>query len=163
MAATEKLTLVLELKNKLFQNKLMDTKRKLEKTTRKMRGDIDKLKNDTVASLKTMGGKFDAFRVKTVRGWQAMRDEIPGFGRAMRLLGNPFVMVAAGLVSVIGLFANATGHAKRFNHEFLQIRNLNLDKTTESLNQYKKIIRQAAFETGQNLEKATVAFYDLQS
>jgi len=163
MSAQEKLTLVLELSNKLFNNKLMQTKRKLEKTTKKMRGNIDKLKNNTTASFKTMGAKLDAFKIKTVRSWQAMRNEIPLFGRAMELLGNPYVLVAAGLMATIGLFANATGYAKRFNHEFLQIRNLNLDKSQESLNNYKNLIRDTAFETGQNLEKSTIAFYDLQS
>ncbi len=145
MASKSKLTLLLELKNKLFNNKLMDSKRKLSKATDKMRGKIDRLRSNTVKS------------------FTAMRNEIPLFGRAMDLLGNPYVLLTAGLIAVGTFYVKATGEAKKFNHEFLQIQNLNLDKSNKSIATYKVGIRDMAFETGHALVDSTKAIYDLQS
>ena len=145
MAKKNKLTLILELQNKLFNNKLMKAKRKLDNVTDKM------------------GGKLNKFKMGFMRNFNDMRAEVPLLGRAFKLLGNPYVMLAAGLVSVTVLYGKAINQAKLFNHEFLQIQNLNLDKTQKSLDTYKKNIRAAAFDTGQNLQQTTIAFYDLQS
>ena len=145
MAKKSKLTLILELQNKLFNNKLMKAKRKLDKVTDKM------------------GGKLNKFKMGFMKNFNDMRAEVPLLGRAFKLLGNPYVMITAGLLSVSVLYGKAIHQAKLFNHEFLQIQNLNLDKTQKSLDQYKKNIREAAFDTGQNLQQTATAFYDLQS
>ena len=145
MAATAKLKLLLELGNKLFNNKLMQTKRKLSKTTDKMRGKLKQLK------------------LSTTSAFSAMRAEVPLFGRAMDLLGNPYTLIAAGLLGVVMLFGKATGEAKKFNHEFLQIKQLNLDKNNKDLKTYKGLIMDTAFETGKGLTDTTKAYYDIQS
>lgn len=92
-----------------------------------------------------------------------MRDEIPLFDRAMKLLGNPYVLVIAGLVAVTVLLGKATGEAKKFNHEFLHIKQLNLDKNQKDLKSYKALIADSAFETGKSLVDTTKAYYDIQS
>jgi TP901 family phage tail tape measure protein len=145
MAGKAKLQLLLELKNKLFNNKLVQTQRKLSKTTDRMKGKLKQLKISTV----------DAF--------SAMRNEVPLFGRAMDLLGNPYVLITAGLLAMFTLFGKATIEAKKFNYEFLQIRQLNLDKQNKDLKTYKGLIMDSAFETGQGLVDTTKAYYDIQS
>lgn len=145
MAAKTKIELLMELKNKLFNNKLIKTQQALKKKTGKMRADLKKLK------------------LSTVNVFKAMRDEIPLFGRAMDLLGNPYTLVIAGAVAVAGFLAKGTLEAKKFNSEFLNIKQLNLDKSSKQLSTYKENIRDAAFEVGTNLQASTAAFYDLQS
>lgn len=140
-----KLTLLLELKNKLFNNKLSDSRKKLSKATGFMRDKIRALKGTHL------------------RAFQAMSAEIPLFGRAMELLGNPYVLMIGGLVALTALFGKATNQARRFNYEFLQIRQLNLDKNTRELGKYKEQIRDTAFRIGTDLGESTKAFYDLQS
>lgn len=145
MSATSKLALLLELKNKLFNNKLLETQRKLKKATGKMRGNVDRL------------------RGSTVRAFRAMSAEIPLFGRAVELLGNPYTLIAAGALALMTIFGKGYVEAKKFNYEFLQIKQLNLDKSNGQLSRYKENIRDAAFEVGTNLQDSTKAFYDLQS
>ena len=145
MAATAKMTLLMELKNKLFNNKLAETQKKFKKVTGKMQDNVRKLKGSTM------------------RAFTAMKAEIPVFGRAMDLLGNPYSLIAAGAIALIGIFGKGFVEAKKFNHEFLQIKQLNLDKSSSQLSKYKESIRTAAFEVGTNLQDSTAAFYDLQS
>lgn len=145
MSAKAKLELLLELKNKLFNNKLVETQKKIKKITNRMKGKVKQLK------------------LSTVNAFSAMRSEIPLFGRAMDILGNPYVLIAAGLLSVVTLFGKATIEAKKFNHEFLQIKQLNLDKNNADLKTYKGLIMDSAFETGKGLVDTTKAYYDIQS
>lgn len=144
-SATSKLTLLMELKNKLFNEKLMETKRKFTKVKDKMMGGVKKLK------------------MRFVNAFQAMRDEIPLFGRAMDLLGNPYALIIAGVVALTAALGKGFVEAKKFNHEFLQIKQLNLDKSSSQLSLYKEQIRDAAFDVGTGLQDSTKAFYDLQS
>ncbi len=140
-----KLELLLELKNRLFNNRLADSRKKLSKATSVMRDKIRALKGTHL------------------RAFQAMSAEIPLFGRAMELLGNPYVLIMGGLVALTALFGKATHEARLFNHEFLQIRQLNLDKNQRELGKYKEQIRDTAFRIGTDLGESTKAFYDLQS
>jgi TP901 family phage tail tape measure protein len=145
MSAKSKLELLMELKNKLFNSKLRDSTEKLNRGVRKMKFDLASLRT---ASLKT---------------FRAMAAEVPIFGRAMELLGNPYVLVAAGLIAVTGLFYKATNEAAKFNSEFLNVRQLNLDKSEKQLTSYKELIRDSAFETGKSAIDTTKAYYDIQS
>lgn len=145
MSAKSKLTLLLELKDKLFNKKLQKVKANFNKTTNKMRGNIDKLK------------------MSTLNGFKAMREEIPMFGRAMSLLGNPYALLIVGLLAVGVMYAKATKAAIKFDNEFLQIKNLNLDKTNKDLKTYKWVVMDTAFQTGRSLTESAQGFYDIQS
>ena len=145
MAKQSKLTLLLELKKKLFSNKLIQARQKLRKTTQRMKGDLHSLKA----------------KAKEVFG--SIKNELPALGRAFDLLGNPFILIIAGITSLGVVMATATQQAKAFNKEFRQIQNLNFDKSGASLQAYKSKIRDAAFEMGTDLKDSTIAFYDLQS
>lgn len=54
MAGKAKLELLMKLKNKLFNNRLMQTKRKLAGATKKMRGDLLKLRIRALKTFKAM-------------------------------------------------------------------------------------------------------------
>lgn len=145
MSGKSKLTLFLEMKDKLFNNKLSQVKKKFDKATGAMY-------NRT----KWLGSK-------TSMAFKSMAADVPLFGRAIELLGNPYTLIAAGLFSVVSLFGKAKSEAKAFNSEFLHIRQLNLDKQNADLKTYKGLIRDSAFETGKSLTETTKAYYDLQS
>ena len=145
MSGSAKMQLILELKNKLFNTKLMETQKKFTAASSKMRGGIDKLKNAHVKS------------------FNAMKDQFPTLGRGLDLITNKYVLMAAAAAGIGMLFYQATNKAIAFNHEFLQIKQLNLDKPKEQMEQYKDIIRDSAFTVGADLNKTTKAFYDIQS
>lgn len=145
MAAKSKVELLIELKNKMFNNKLQQTKKKFSSATDKMRGKMKQLK------------------ASSLQAFAAIRSEVPLVGRALDLLRNKYVLIAAASVGVLMFLGTATRKAETFNNEFLQIQNLNLDKSKAELNSYKNLISDTALEAGTALDATTVAFYDIQS
>lgn len=129
-----KVTMLLDMSEKLFNNKLVKLQNKFTKSTDKMRM------------------KF-----------RSVTDEIPLLGRAFDLLTNPLALVTAGILSIGTLSAKGVNAAEKFNSAFLPIQQLNLDKPKSEINQYQKQIRDAAFDVGLGLEASTNAMYDLQS
>ena len=145
MSGKSKLTLFLEMKDRLFNNKLSQVRKRFKRVTGGMQNDILNLKKHTLLSFKSMVG------------------EIPMLGKALAVLGNPYTLISAGLFSVVSLFGKATMEAKTFNNEFLHIKQLNLDKNVNSLKTYKGLIRDSAFQSGKSLKETTNAYYNLQS
>ncbi len=145
MAAKSKLELLLELKNKMFNSKIMKTKRKFNKSVDTMRGRINKMK------------------VESAKAFRAISDEFPRIGRGVDLLTNKYVLMASALAGIVLLYGQAGKSAASFNHEFLQIKQLNLDKNRGDLAAYKNEIRDTAFVLGADLNKVAGAFYDVQS
>lgn len=135
----------MELKNKLFNSKLKEMSDKLNKSADQMKS------------------KLRGLSESTVKGFKAMTSQIPIFGQAMELLGNPYVLLASGIVAVTGLLASGVAEAQKFDASFLNIKNLNLDKSQESLRDYKTLILDTAYATGQNAVMTADTFYSMQS
>ncbi|MBI9063270.1 MAG: phage tail tape measure protein [Marinilabiliaceae bacterium] len=144
MDGQAKVQLILELKNRM-KTGLTEAKKKLNGTVSDMKSRLTSLKNHHV------------------KVFTAMRNQIPMFGNALQALGNPYVLIIAGLIAVGAFIGKATTKAAEFNHEFLAIRQLNLDKSSQQLNSYKNSIKTVAFETGQAATDTAKAFYDIQS
>lgn len=140
-----KLELLMELKNKLFNTKLKETQEKLNKAAESMK--------------RRMRGLSEG----VVKGFKAMTAQVPLFGQAVELLGNPYVLIASGIVAVTGLLTTAATEAQKFDNSFLAIKNLNLDKSKDSLKDYKGLILDTAFETGQNAVKTSDSLFAMQS
>lgn len=144
MSAKSKIELLLSIKNK-------------------MGNPLKKVRQKLGSSVKDMKENLKGLKVTHLNAFRAMRDEIPIFDRAMRLLGNPYVLITAGVISLTALLGGATNAAAQFNKEFLQVKNLNLDKNEQEMADYKKMIRSTAYDIGTNLGETTKAFYDIQS
>ena len=131
---TAKLTMLLDMSKKLFDNKFTKLQEKFSKGTSKM-----KMK------------------------FKAVTKEVPLLGKAFDLLTNPIALVVAGILSIGTVAAKGSVAAEKFNTAFLPIKQLNLDKPKSEINQYQKDIRDAAFDVGIGIEASTNAMYDLQS
>lgn len=143
--AKAKMTMLLDLSDKLFGGKLKKLQTKFDKFTTKT------------------GQKFDKLKFK----YKGLVDEIPGLGRAMDLLKNPVALATVGLVGLglaVGVIAGkGVEAAEKFDTAFLPIKQLNLEKSKQELDSYRSKIRDAAFDIGTNLGESTTAMYDLQS
>jgi TP901 family phage tail tape measure protein len=144
MSGQEKISLLLELKNQMTAG-FMKAKEMVRSSTGAM--------NRHIADLK----------MQHVEAFRSMSAEIPMFGRAMELLGNPYILMMAGLVALGALFGSAGKASAEFNRSFLDIRQLNLDKTKTELNNYKSQILDVSVATGQGAVATAKAFYDIQS
>lgn len=124
---------------------------------------ISGLADKTADRFSKVQTRISGFADRIKKSVKSAASEIPYLGRAFELITNPVVLYSAAVVGAITLMGNATMVAKEFNHEFLQIKQLNLDKNVEQMASYKEQIRDASFELGTNLMDSTKAFYDLQS
>ncbi|MFL0102269.1 phage tail tape measure protein [Tenacibaculum maritimum] len=134
MQASAKLTMLLDLSKKLFDNKFAKLRKKFSQN-------VDKMKI-----------KF-----------QGLINEVPMLGRAFELITNPIALVTASILSFGALSAKGVAAVEKFDSAFLPIRQLNLDKPKKEMDAYRGKIRDAAFQIGSNLTESTQAMYDLQS
>lgn len=134
MATKSKMTLAIELEQKMFGKGLESLNKLWDRTMGKMQ-----------------------------RKYQDLIREIPGLDKAMRLITNPWAGLIAGGAAFISMTKKAVDATAAFDHSFLTIRQINLEKPREELEAYRKQIRDAAFETGTNLKESTDAVFALQS
>ncbi|ANQ49617.1 phage tail tape measure protein [Flammeovirga sp. MY04] len=92
--------------------------------------------------------------------FERLNNNVDRFNAKMKV---SFTTVAAGATAVVGAMALATKAAGDYQNEFLELKNLNLDKTTSQLNDLDKSIKRVSFEQGLNPKETVKAFYDVQS
>ena len=102
MDGQAKVSLLLELKNKL-KGGMADAKKYL---------------SDNVEGMKA---KLDSLKVKHLETFSSMKDEIPGFGRAMEVLGNPYVLLTAGAVALAAVFSSARAEAAQWDGSLAKV------------------------------------------
>ena len=89
--------------------------------------------------------------------------EVPFLGRAVELATNPIVAMGAALVFTIGVMGKAVNKAGEYNHQFLELQQLNLDKPTSEINKLNDAVLNTAFAAGMGSTKTAEAYYNLQS
>lgn len=96
-------------------------------------------------------------------GFKSLGQEIPIVGRAMNLMRNPVVLTGAA-IGGLGLAMYKAGKAAaEFDNNFLELKNLNLDKTTAQIDRLRDSVLDLSFEKGLDPQKTTKAFFDVQS
>lgn len=96
MDGQARVSVYLELKNKL-KTGLDQAKQYLNKNVQDMKGKLNELKNSHIQSFK------------------AMQDQVPGFSSAMNALGNPYVLMTAGVIGLMGAMGKASSIASDFD------------------------------------------------
>ena len=90
-------------------------------------------------------------------------DEIPGLNQGLSLLKNPIALGAAS-ITLLGVgIGKATQEAQKFNSNFRELANLNLDKSFSQLKSLKSLVRDTAFSGGFDQNLTSKAFFDVQS
>lgn len=113
MDGQARVSVYLELKNKL-KTGLDQAKQYLNKNVQDMKGKLNELKNSHIQSFK------------------AMQDQVPGFGNAMSLLGNPYALLIAGLVTVTAMLGKASAMATEFQDKMAKA-NVTAQQSPEAL------------------------------
>lgn len=97
------------------------------------------------------------------RSFREFADEIPGVGRAMQLARNPVVLFGAAVVGVVGILGKGISAASEFENQFLELRNLNLDKTAATMDGVRQSVLDLSLQTGIAATQASKSFFDVQS
>lgn len=143
-AGISKLQLLIDLKNKIKTG-------------------LDSAKNQVNKATGSMQKKLNSFKGKNVELFNAIKSEVPGASRALGFLSNPYVLATAAVLALVVALGSATKKAMEFEHEFMNIRQLNLDKSRKELDAYRMEVADTALVTGINIQKMTSGYYDLQS
>lgn len=93
----------------------------------------------------------------------AISNLAPGAIGNISALANPYVAVGAAAAGAAVFLSKATTKASEFNNEFLELQNLNLDKTQGQIEALNKKVLDTAFATGKAPEAMSKAFFDIQS
>lgn len=96
-------------------------------------------------------------------GFREAASEIPGLGRGIGLIKNPIVLAAGATLGFVAAAGKAAEKAREFNYEFLELKNLNLDKTKAEIDSLKDSVLDLSFKKGLDPVKTSKAFFDVQS
>lgn len=111
MDGAARVTVYLEMKANQFKTALTEAKNRLN-------GTVQELK-DKLSSLKT----------NHIEAFSAMKDEVPGLGRAVELVTNPYILLTAAVVALGAAFSKASAMAQEFDSNMAKANvTLNLDK-----------------------------------
>ncbi len=138
MAASAKLQLLIDLKNKLGAG-LNSAKRQVEKAT----GD--------------MQGKLDKFSMNMTKSFAALKEEIPMLGRALDIIKNPLIGLAAGAVAVGTGFVKSVQMANEWNKSMAEI-NVTAEQTPEGLKNLSDSLLEIGSRNANDLEEIPKAF-----
>lgn len=125
-------------------------------------GKLDKITRSG-SGADTALGKLTRTGDKLKANFRSAATEVPGLGNAMRLLSNPVGLAAAAFVALGVGMSKAIKSATEFQHTFLQLKNLNLDKTAGQINDLQDSILKLSYKEGFDPNKVSNAFYDIQS
>lgn len=90
-------------------------------------------------------------------------DQVPALGNALSMLASPLGAVGVGIgVITAGLYKGVQA-AQEFDSQFLELRQLNLDKPKAELDRLNDSILDVAFSNGLNATATAKAYFDIQS
>lgn len=110
-----------------------------------------------------LGNKMRSFSLTQSGALEAISAVAPGAAAGLTALVNPIVLAGAAAAATAALLGKATTKAAEFQNVFLELKNLNLDKTRGEIDLLNKKVLDTAFATGRAPEAMSRAFFDIQS
>lgn len=133
---------------------------------RQIDGEFDKLKKSAKqveGQVVDSVGKMDTKMSKFKMGVTSLAGEFPLLGNAIRLATSPLGLLTIGLVGVTAAFSHGAQKAKEFDNTFLEVKNLNLDKTNSQMEKLRNNILNTSFDKGLDPDKFARGMFDVQS
>lgn len=129
----------------------------------KLKAGLDSAKNQVSKATGGMQSKLSSFKNSNVQMFDAIKTSVPGASNALGMLANPYLLGAAAAASFGAALLKASNNAIKFESTFLNIKQLNLDKSNEELDKHKTLILDTAYKVGIGANEMSTAFYDIQS
>lgn len=109
------------------------------------------------------GTSAKKFGLQNSKVMQGLAQEIPMLDQFGAYLTNPYVAAGAAIAGLGIVMYKAEQKAEDFNNQFLELENLNLDKTQQQLDRLNQSILDTAFANGLNSKATAKAYFDIQS
>lgn len=107
--------------------------------------------------------RISSFSARAKQDLADLTSQIPGLSGIGAAIANPMVMAGAAITAVAVGFATVTKKAADFEHQFLELRQLNLDKTNAELERLNDQVLRTSFNTGMLAKDTAKAYFDIQS
>lgn len=136
---------------------------KLSERMDRLENKMKALDRTTQKTFKDGSHAVKGFSLEKNKLMSGMSSEIPMLDRFGVALANPYVLAGAAIAGLGAILFKSEQKAEAYNNQFLELENLNLDKTQGQLDRLNKSILDVSFEKGLNPEKTAKSFFDLQS
>ncbi len=136
---------------------------KLNKNFDTMDRKVAGVEGNTSRIFDTMGKKANKFGSNFKKNLAGISNELPGVGHGLALLSNPLTIVAGVAIGAVAAIKKASKEQAIFNNEFLELQNLNLDKTDKEIDDLRSRVLGISFDKALNPQKTSKAFFDVQS
>ena len=93
---------------------------------------LDQAKQYLNKNVQDMKARLNDLKTSHIQAFKAMKDEVPGFGRAMELITNPYVLATAAVVGIGMAFATASAKADEFTQKMAKA-NVTAQESPEAL------------------------------
>lgn len=94
---------------------------------------------------------------------KGVASEMPAVGNALGKIASRAALIGTAMVGIGKTIAKANTEAQAFNHTFLDIEQLNLDKTEAQINRLKRNVLNLAYSRGFDAQKTATGTFDVQS
>lgn len=136
---------------------------KIERTKSKLDGSIRRTEFKSKAAFSRMGKFSQNFGKVASSALGSVSSVAPGLAANLGLVANPITAIAAAALAAGKVLVSATQQAAAFQHEFLELKNLNLDKTNKQIDQLSDKVLNASLFAKQGANETARAFFDVQS
>lgn len=126
-------------------------------------GRLDNAAHDFDRGFSNVEKNFEGNTNKMRNSMQNLAGEFPVLGRAVGFLTSPLGLLTVGIGLTVGMMHKGIDAAREFDHTFLELNNLNLDKSKDEIDSLKKSVLDLSFEKGLDPNATSKAFFDVQS
>lgn len=124
MAASAKLDLILELKNRLSAG-FGKARQFVNSEMKGMTDKVSQFRSSVTNQFNMMGstfkGWFKGLSDSSSKAFTAIKEEVPGVGRALALLANPYALAAAGALALGAGVVKATSMAQQWKTSMAEV------------------------------------------
>ena len=126
-------------------------------------GLLDKNVTGVEKSTSGLSSHFSSLHQKNIGKLDDLAMQFPVIGTGMAALANPVTAVAAGIAATVAVLGKGVEKAAAYNTQFLELQNLNLDKTTQQIATLNESVLSTAFDTGTSAKDMAQAYFNVQS
>lgn len=136
---------------------------KIDQGKARLNDTLGKFERKGQSAFNRVSGKVDMFKAKNDKAFSLITKAAPGVTRALGAFVNPITVGAAAALALGKGLAAAVQQAERFNDTFLELQNLNLDKTDAQIKQLSNSVLTTSKDAKQGVNETSRAFFDVQS
>ncbi|MDL2289893.1 phage tail tape measure protein [Paludibacteraceae bacterium OttesenSCG-928-F17] len=87
----------------------------------KLKGGLDKAKKQVNKATGDMQNKLNDFKIKNIKAFDAIKEQVPGVSKAISMLSNPYMLAAAAVMALSMAIVSCTKKANEWHEKMAEI------------------------------------------